>query len=92
MKKYKLFLLVTALIFAILGTAVAFAAPSATAKLDGPSAVRPGNAITLEFKLTSGEIYGLEADLSEAGPISRQSIVLNPELSGWEYIRRLVFA
>ena len=85
MKKYKFLIAISVLILALLGTLVAYAALSASAKFDGPSTVRLGDTVVLDFKVTCGEIYGMEADLSELGPITRQSITLNSELAGWEY-------
>ena len=85
MKKYKLLIVISALLLALTGALAAYAALSASAKFDGPSTVRLGDTVVLDFKVTCGEIYGMEADLSELGPITRQSVTLNPELTGWEY-------
>lgn len=83
MKKTRLWLLITMIIFTILGTVATTAALSATANLAGPDAVRESGTFTVDFKVSSGDIYGMEAKLTETGPITRKKITLNSELEGW---------
>lgn len=82
MKKYRWIFVVSALLIALLGV-LCFAAPDASVKLKGPDAVREGDTFTLDFTVSCGDIYGMEATFSESGPITRESIKLNSALAGW---------
>ncbi len=85
MKKYRLLILITALIFTVIGAVASHATLDATAKLTGPETIREKSSFTVEFKVTCDEIYGMEAKLTETGPITRKSIALNPKLDGWTH-------
>ncbi|MBE6639257.1 MAG: hypothetical protein E7616_07395 [Ruminococcaceae bacterium] len=83
MRKNKLLILLSVLIFAVIGAAFSFAALSATAKLTGPDKIYENDTFALEFKVNCDTIYGMEAKLDITGPIEQESITLNPALTGW---------
>ena len=85
MKKSRAIALVLMIVLSLLCTTAVFASPTSGVSVSGPSVIRVEDTFTVEFKATCSEIYGMEAKFTESGPMTRQSITLNEDLTGWTY-------